>query len=220
MKDFSPYDYLSFILPGGLVIAVASIGFSGVPTQEPGASWLVVLVAASFVVGHGVATVASWMEPLAWGHAPGRPTDPAWGLTGPRGAFEASEWDAISEQCRSRYPSASTFRSAWNMGYLELQAGTARDRLAMLNQQIGFYRNTTVACIASVVLVVAQWATGYQFLDPRVSLGIFGLGAVLFTYRFRRFWRYFGMEVANGMRLLTAKPLAERPTYLGGSSGG
>jgi hypothetical protein len=76
MDRYSAYEFLAYLLPGGVVVFASWIGLQGWPTTEPGATSLVFLLAGSFFVGQAVAAVASLLEPVLWGHPPGTPRDP------------------------------------------------------------------------------------------------------------------------------------------------
>ena len=80
--------------------------------------------------------------------------------------------------------------------------------LQVLNQQIGFYRNMVVALGLSVGAQVAGVTLNLTASGPPLPLlGFKGLaGAVLFAYRYRRFWSYFGAAVLDGLLTLKDDP--------------
>src|SRR3981081_3537331 len=78
--NFRPYEYLSFVLPGAVVLFAAVYGYFGWPWGEPGATALVGILGACFIVGHLVAAVAQFCQPILWGHRPSNAADSKWGL--------------------------------------------------------------------------------------------------------------------------------------------
>lgn len=74
--------------------------------------------------------------------------------------------------------------------------------LKILNQQIGFYRNTSLACIVALIVVVAYSISGHDDLSLSWWLPLLGLSAVVFVARYRRFRHRFGDYVIRGSRLL------------------
>jgi hypothetical protein len=203
MDRFSPYEYLAYLLPGGVVVFAAWIAVAGWPASEPGATGLVVLLSAAFVVGHGIASVASWLEPLAWGHLPGQRANPLWGLFGHRGRYPDDERKAIEADFQSRIRSQSaSFEILYGLGYTKLQQLKLDAHLQVLNQQIGFSRNTATACIVAVAVHGVYLAMGEAVLPAWPWLLLYTAGLVLFTARYRRFWVHFADAVVRGVRLL------------------
>ena len=76
MNLYSAYDYLAFIVPGGLTVGATYLAFWGWPQAEPGASSLVILLGLAFLVGQVLASVGAWLLPISWGHMPGSRVDP------------------------------------------------------------------------------------------------------------------------------------------------
>lgn len=198
----SVYDFLAFVLPGLVVIVVGFYGFYGWPYQEPGASYLVGIVAAGFLAGHALAAVASLAMPLAFGRAPWHPVPSSWGLRHSRRLGAPSEGELL------RWLGAH--RDHGGDDVLETALTDARtkyrghEHLRVVNSQIGFYRNAAAATATSAVLVVVYAVIGRRHLHVFVWTPLLLATTVLFSWRLRRFWLRFGEE-------LVALPRLEQP---------
>ena len=200
MSNYSVYDFLSFVLPGGLVMLAYHV-FAGEPRPSSiDAGVLVVLTGVAFVIGHGIAAIASWLEPIAWGRRPGTHFDATWSLDT---AYSSRELSAIHSSLSARYQVDDTLARLYSLAYTELQQAEKGAFLATLNSQIGFYRNTAMACLISSGLIL--WAAYQQGATPLAIVGIGGAaGGVLFVWRYRRFNARFGDNVVRGIRVRIA----------------
>jgi hypothetical protein len=79
-----------------------------------------------------------------------------------------------------------------------------RRSTATCTRRIGFYRNMTTADAAAAGVAIGYSMVGRDQL-PAVWVLFFLAAAVLFAYRYRRFWRRFGDGVVPGMRTLPPK---------------
>jgi hypothetical protein len=211
MNPYTAYEYLSFILPGGLITSVAFYGYFGWPYSEPGGTYLVGILAVAFVVGHLNAGLASWIEPGLWGDRPGGRTDSTWGMFGKRGPYDEEDRPGVeADVCNAM--GESPFRTAYNLGFTELRRQGQAGFLDILNSQIGLYRNLAVACGVCSIIVVGYNATDHQHLPLVPWLPILLVAAVVFTYRYRRFWVRFGDYVVRGVRRLGASELPPKQT--------
>lgn len=182
----------------------------GSPAKEPGAAVSLAIVGLAFVLGHAVAAAASWLEPVLWGQAPGGQTDPTWGMFGTKGTYQESERAPIMMALAQRYGNLP-FRSAYNLAYTELQQAGKDHQLKVMNQQIGFYRNMSLACLAAATIVGYLAIRGLTHLAWLPWVPFFLITAALFAYRYRRFWRNFGDNVVRGIRALPREEaLADR----------
>ena len=202
MNLYSAYDYLAFIIPGGLTIGAFVVAVFGLPTQEPGTSAMVVLLGLAFLIGHVLATVGSWAQPIAWGHTPWDAPDPLWGVFGRGGVYSADEAKSLVADLEKRYGIGHTPRRLYQLAYTELQQTEKEGRLVPLNSQIGFCRNATVslgvATLAELGGELGNVATpGTLWLLPT-----YFLAALIFAARYKRLWRQFGDNVLRGFRVL------------------
>jgi hypothetical protein len=202
VNPYSAYEWLSFLVPGGVILFSAFFGWKGWPYHEPGATALVGILGAAFAVGQLNAAVSSWIEPVLWRHRPGSRQDPAWGMFGDRGTYPEEERARILTKLQARYGQEVDFLRGYNLAYTELQQAAKVDRLDQLNREIGFHRNMTTACIVSAAWVAGYAIVGRQALPAMPWLLIFILAALLFAYRYRRFWRRFGDYVIRGFKTL------------------
>jgi hypothetical protein len=190
MGPYSIYDYLTFILPGGIVLFAAAYGWFGWPWHEPGASALVGLLAAAFIVGNALAAIGTWIEPLLLGASPGSTPDGLWGQFADGDRFEGRRAE-ITSVFESRYGEADLTKS-YRLAQAELRTSGKADDLSRISSQIGFYRGMAVAsaiCFLIELVYVCVWKS---HLPTALWLSIFALLVVLSVYRFRRFWRWFG----------------------------
>lgn len=200
-QPFTLYDYLSFVLPGGLVTATALWGWCHCPTEDPGAAVAVGLVAIAFVVGHVVAAFANVVvQPVLFLQWPGTRTSSTAGVFGRFGRYDATEERRIRNFFAARYGDVISFQSAFNLAYTELRNRGQDKGLNTINEQIGFYRNMSAASVVAILLIL-----GYEFTDrPGFELwpwlAILTVGAVAFAYRFRRMWASFGDYVIRGIQ--------------------
>lgn len=197
MERFSAYEYLGFVVPGGLVCVVAFYGGYGWPYDEPGATYLVGIVAAAFVVGHLVAGLANLVCGLAWRRLPWHEPDSYEGAFKKgqylEGRTEADVLATFKERVGDHRDLNRSFKAAAKIMHVEGRA----NRLDVFNQQIGFYRNTATACGICLLLVVGyevQAATIAPLPAP-IWAPVFIVSVLVFTRRYRRFWKLYGREV-------------------------
>ena len=198
MDRFTAYEYLGFVIPGGLVCAVAFYGAHGWPYDEPGASYLVGILAAAFVAGHLVAGLGNFLGAIAWGHWPG--DDPS----SDEGAFDkgaylhGKERDDVLAVFKARVGDHhDSLDRAFKAAAKRMRAGGRADKLEVFNQQIGFYRNTLTACVLSLVLVIVYELLGAKPAPLALLIWgpVFAVAVLVFVRRYRRFWRLYGREV-------------------------
>jgi hypothetical protein len=207
VNPYSVYDYLTFILPGGMLLFVSGYGWFGWPWHEPGATALVGLIAAAFVIGNALAACATWIEPVFLGRRPGSRPDGLWGQFGERDRY-AGRRDEIAGVFKNRYK--EDLPAAYRLAQTELRdLGKAID-LDRLNSQIGFYRGMAVASAVSFAIEVAYVVFWHSHLPTALWLGVFAILTCLFTYRFQRFWKWFGDYVIRAVMILE-RPPSNRP---------
>jgi hypothetical protein len=202
MDRYSAYEFLAYLLPGGAVIFAAWVGAEGWPSAEPGPTGLIFILAASFFVGQAVAAMASWLEPVLWGHQPYTPRDPTWGLFGEGRRYEDAERDDLLTELRSHVGSGDAdFAGAYRLGYTRLQQAGHDGHLRVLNQQIAFHRNSALSMLSAAVIHVGLLLAG-QASSPSWWAALYCAAAIIFAGRYRRFYVEFGDNVIRGIRLL------------------
>lgn len=211
MDRFSPYEYLAFLLPGGLLTMAAWIAMGGSVLPDPGAGLLAILLGVAFVIGHAVASIASWLEPVAWGHRPGQRPDPLWGAFGEGRRYTEADRPRLEGEFRDRFGVPDGLPTLYALGYTRLQQLKLDGHLQVLNQQIGFYRNTAAACLLAAGLHLCVRIREIGSNDV-LLLAAYAAGLALFTARYRRFWTYFSDAVIRGVRLI--EPTAGRSPTL------
>lgn len=190
----SPYQYLTFLLPGGLVLFAVVYGWNGWPYGEPGAGAILGLSVAAFMVGHTLAALANFLQASWWGHRPGSRLQSSEGLFDKGGRY-ASTKDEVIKAFDALYPTVSTFEAKFGIAYAEAQAGPLAPKLQSLVEQIGFYRSMAAASAISLGLVLIFNALDHEHLPLFPWVPTFIVTTLLYGYRFRRFWRYVGEYV-------------------------
>jgi hypothetical protein len=202
MNLYSAYDYLAYVIPGGLVLGASFFAFLGLPSAEPGASWLLVLLAAAFLIGHVIATLAAWLQPIVWGERPGTAPDPTWGMFDSSGRSKISRAVDLEAELARRYGPRDDLPTLYGLAYTELQQNRKEGRLIALNSEIGFARNAAVALLSGAVIDVAASLAKHHPLDAPWLPVLYLVGSGVFVARYRRIWRQFADNVVRGFRVL------------------
>ena len=204
-KQLTLYDYVSYVVPGGLLLFVIVYGYDGWPRAEPGSSGLIGIIAAAFVVGHVVAVVGTWVEAAFLGGRPGRRPDPLWGTLGDRSRYSDEERAELRQRLLERYGDVEV-AVAFRLGQTELQQAGKDGPMKVATQHLGFARGlATAALLALVVDVVLAIASGTHLplvLWIPVLCGV----AVACVVRYRRAWRQFGDHLIRGVAVLPPRP--------------
>lgn len=203
MGPFSLYEYLSYILPGSTVLFVGVYGWYGWPYKEPGATALLGLIAAFFVVGTAIHTVGTYfVEPVALGDKPGGGPDSLWGQFGPTDRH-SGEQEHFKSLFQERYGASTSLAAGFALARTEVQKDpSSSDGLDRLNQQIGFSRGMATACLVGLIIECVLSGVGRTHLLPAFWIPILGLATLLFVYRFRRFWRWYGDYVLRSITVI------------------
>jgi hypothetical protein len=192
--SLSPYQYLTFLLPGALVLFVFVFGWNGWPYGEPGAGAILGLSAAAFMIGHALAAIANYFQASWWGHLPGSRLQSSEGLFDEGGRYAVTQ-QAVTTAFEEAFPSVKTFEAQFGVAYAEAQAGPLGPKLQAIVEQIGYYRSMATASALSLVVVVVFYSLGHRHLPLLLWTPLFLLLTLLNAYRFRRFWRYVGEYV-------------------------
>lgn len=192
----SAYRYLTFLLPGALILATAVYGWSGWPYGEPGAGVLLGLSAASYISGHVMVSIASFLQRIWWLQPPGGRLKSSQGLFDKNGRY-ADNKDAVLKAFNRSYPQISGFEAQFGVAYQEAQKGPLAPKLLAFVEEIGYYRSMATACAICLTLVVIfNWA-GRDHLPIELWVPILVVSTVAHAYRFRRFWRYVAEYVTG-----------------------
>jgi hypothetical protein len=199
VNQLTLYDYLSFVVPGSVVIAAFTLGYAGWPWARPDAASLVLLTAAAFVVGYAIAAIANLVEPMFLGSWPATTPNPLWGtLVGPTG-MQPNEQSLYRTTMHKRYGEDIDDAACYRRGLAELRQKDLVPMLPIINQHLGFARGMAVASAVSTIalLVCAAMHRHHLALAFWLPAGI--VLTVLFVLRFRRFWRWFGESVLRSI---------------------
>ena len=194
--SLSPYRYLTFLLPGALLLFVIVYGWSGWPYGEPGAGALLGLSVAAFMTGHVLAAVANFFQRVWWGHPPGGRLESSEGLFDKAGRYAGSKDDVLAA-FSNRYPQVSSFEAQFGAAYQAAQKGPLAAKLLSMVEEIGYYRSMATASAGSFLLVLILNLLGHHHLPLTPWLPLFALATAAHAYRFRRFWRYVGEYVTG-----------------------
>lgn len=203
MNLYSAYEYLSFILPGAVLLFASFFGYNGWHWKEPGGTALVGILAACYLVGQANAAIAQYGQPLLWGRRPSNKAQSDWGMFGPHGTFPTADRPDIEATLGRVYghrPFQQTFAEA-----LADMRRTGNDKfIDLLNAQIGLYRNLTSATLLSTIIVTYYNLSSRRNLPALPWIPIFVVVTILFANRYRHFWRRFGAHVVNMVRAVAA----------------
>lgn len=194
--SLSPYRYLTFLLPGALLLFVILYGWSGWSYGEPGAGALLGLSIASFVTGHVLAAVANFFQPIWWGHAPGSRLKSMEGLFDKAGRYADSRAEVLAA-FNKQHPQVSNFEAQFGAAYQAAQKGPLAAKLLSMVEEIGYYRSMATASAVSCLLLVIFNCLDHHHLPLWPWLTVFVLSTGAHAYRFRRFWRYVGEYVTG-----------------------
>ena len=201
MNPYSPYDYLAFVLPGGAVLFTAIYGWFGWPWKEPGATALVGLAAASFVIGNLLAAIGNWMEPLLTGKLPGKRPNGLWGQFAKRDRHPGEEAALLTEFLQ-RYGQKVTLEQGYRRAQTELRGLGKADTLDTATSRIGFYRGMASGMLVSVIIEALLAIRWHTHLPVALWVPLMSFSLLLFAYRYRHFWRLYGDYVIRDFRLL------------------
>ena len=204
MNPYSAYDYLAFVLPGGTVLMTAIYGWYGWPWKEPGASALVGLLAASFVIGNALAGLGNFLEPAILFDRPGKRPDGLWGQFALGDRYDGQKDDFLAT-LRTRYGSAVSLEAGYRLAVSEVRQQGKGDVLDTITSRIGFYRGMVMGMLTAIGIEAGLAIEWHTQLPPRLWIPILGSTMVLFAYRYRHFWRLYGDYVIRGFRLLPPK---------------
>lgn len=185
----SAYRYLTFLLPGALLLFVSLYGWNGWPYGEPGAGALLGLSAASYMIGHVLVAIANYFQPVWWWQPPGGRLESSQGLFDKPGRYAKSK-DAVLAAFGKWYPQVTGFDAQFGIAYQEAQKGPLGAKLLSIVEEIGYYRSMATASAICFVLVLAFNLLGRHHLPLFPWLPIFLGSCAAHAYRFRRFWRY------------------------------
>lgn len=194
--SLSAYRYLTFLLPGALVLTVAFYGWNGWPYAEPGAGALLGLIAAAYMTGHIVVALANYFQPIWWGHSPGGRLESSEGLFDKGGRYEKSK-DAVLAAFSSSYPNVDGFEAQFGIAYQQVQKGALGPKLLSIVEEIGYYRSMATASAICMLLVLVFRLFGRTHLEVLLWTPIFIVSMAAHAYRFKRFWRYVGEYVTG-----------------------
>ena len=207
MEKLTLYDYLGFIVPGGLVLATIVYGFDLASFREaPASTGMVLLAAAAFVIGHLNAAIANYLQSAAWGKKPGTRLPSSTGLFGKRGLHEEPAQQGIEQDFERQFPQGQDFQQRFDLGYTLLRQKKLDTSAQIMNQQLGFYRNTSASVLVSLLIVTVAAFTGHNTLDWWLWLPVGLVAEALLIFRFRRFWVRFGNEIIRGVQAYQSAP--------------
>lgn len=204
---FSAYEYLTFIFPGATVTFVAFFGWNGWPYEEPGAGAIIGLVSVSFLVGHALAALANWVEPVWWGNRPGRAVSSTQGLFGTGGLYNPREEKEIQDVLARAFPQLEGTQNRFRAAYSRAQEGPLGGKIQTFVEQIGFYRSMAASTALGIPIVGAYCVTGRDHLPCVLWIPALGIATFAFVLRYRRFWIRTGDYVVRDVIVRNNKDL-------------
>jgi uncharacterized membrane-anchored protein len=206
LNFLSVYDYLSYIVPGAVVLTAGWYAFLGAKYQEPGVFASIALVVLAYVAGLAVAAIWYWAEPILWRHPPLSRLDRTWGLIGRHGVYPEEQRNAIQSTFAGRYR-AEDFATNYDLGYAEIQESEKGNYLLIFNQQLGLLGHLAAACVIGSVLIVVAVVLGTASVYALWWAVVLCGGSGLFAARYKYFWKRIGDQVVRQVRLMATVPI-------------
>jgi hypothetical protein len=193
---FSVYDFFSYVLSGGMLLAGAYWTLAGVP-DEPGTAVVLGLIAAAYIAGHLVQALGARWEKLWWKARGGWPSDARLDPGSARAydlkfrAFVTSRLVAGHGSETEGFATPEQFA----FGRHDLRARGADGRAELMNTLYALSRGlATSSAILTVVFVIA-WLVEDQW-DPFGWAALILLGAcAIFVSRLDDFGHRFADQV-------------------------
>lgn len=148
------------------------------------------------MVGHALAGLANWLQPIWWGHLPGSRVSSDEGLFAKGSLYEDSRAE-VQRAFDATYGRVKGYEGQFGVAYGEAQAGPLRPKLLAFVEEIGFYRSMATAALLGSILVPVFNALGRHHLPLIPWIPILMLATLLYVLRLRRFWRYVGEYVVG-----------------------
>jgi hypothetical protein len=194
---FSVYDFFSYVLSGGTLIAGCYWAVAGIP-NEPGTATVLGLVALAYIAGHLVQAIGARWEKLYWVERGGWPSDTRVDDNDEKrrydDAFRSHLRDVLT---RTHGPDAANLSSKdrFALARADLRAAGAEGRAELMNTLYALTRGlATSSALLTLVFVVAA-------LDERDwepfgwAALVTAAAAVIFVGRFSEFGYRFADQV-------------------------
>jgi hypothetical protein len=194
---FSVYDFFSYVLSGGTLIAGCYWAVAGVP-DEPGAATVLGVIAIAYVAGHLVQAIGARWEKLYWAQRGGWPSDARVNEDDNEHQYDDAFRSYLREVLARKHGAeaerlSSTERFA--LARADLRAGGAEARAELMNTLYALSRGlATSSALLTVVFIVAavdraEWEPfGWAAL-------ITAAAALIFLGRFSEFGYRFADQV-------------------------
>lgn len=206
LSVFGLYDFVSLVFTGAALLAGVWWAAAGVP-GEPGASTVIALMAASFVLGHAVQAVGTLWEGRYWKLRGGWPSD-ARIKPGSTRAYDAAFRSVISDALASRHGDAVRQLQStdlFGMARADLRADGADGRAELMNALYGMSRGFATTALMLIGVFVVKWIDTGDAMPWGAAAGCALLAGALFLYRVERFGYFFADQVWRDVAALAGR---------------
>lgn len=200
---FSVYDFFGYVLAGGLLIAGTYWAFAELP-NEPGTAAVFGLIAASYMAGHLVQSVANIWEGALWDRG-GVPSSVRLSAAGEHTSNKHKPYDsALQELIKSRVSDITgaadlSIADMFAVARAELRARELDGRAELMNTMYGLCRGLTTSAALLIPIFIAagihtdDWPRlGIAICVATVAVLLYARRATRYSYRFAdQVWRDF-----------------------------
>lgn len=199
MNQFSTYDILAYVIPGGMLIVVVDY-FRGEPPLDYSASQLVVLTVAAYLTGYLVAAVASKLEGFALSGNPLLKDRHLYRLFDGKSILGSAECKRYKALLRQKYGEDTSIAVAYEKAAHYGRISEIRERLQYLSQQVAFVRSMMLATFMAGTFIIINDVQEVGLKHTHVWWVLLFMGSsLLFRMRFVRFWYEYAKTVLQAL---------------------
>ena len=195
MNQFSTYDILAYVIPGGMLIVVVDY-FRGEPPLDYSASQLVVLTVAAYLTGYLIAAVASKLEGFALSGNPLLKDRHVYRLFDSKSILGSAECKRYKALLHQKYGDDTYIAVAYEKAAHYGRMSEIRERLQFLSQQAAFARSMMIATFMAGTYIIINDVQEVGLKHIHVWWVLLFMGSsLLFRMRFVRFWYEYAKTV-------------------------
>lgn len=191
---FDPFDFVSLIVPGSLIIVAVTIAFPNPligGLDEVTLGKVGIALVAAFIVGHFVQALGDVIEFLYWAPFGGRPT--TWVAKEKQGLLVDAQLSRLStlikDELKFKTLQSLEKPSAISEINAKVRSSGSADRIEKFSQSYVLLRGLTVAFLLVSVLSIV-----HKNANPAVAIGMIG-AAMISVFRMHRFAEHYAREV-------------------------
>lgn len=195
MNQFSTYDILAYVIPGGILIVVVDY-FYGEPPLDYSPSQLVILTVASYLTGYLIAAVASKLQGVALNGNPFLKERHVHRLFDSKSILGSAECKRYKALLLQKYGEDTSIAVAYEKAAHYGRVSEIGERLQFLSQQIAFARSMMLATFMAGTFIIINDVQEVGLKHIHVWWVLLFIGSsFLFRMRFVRFWYEYARTV-------------------------